>query len=125
MKLKVQHVFDATLLLSKIINEQRPMPQRGKFRLARMHGALLPEFNVINASRDALIMSYQTPTENGQWIVPEDKAQHFAAAWQEIAGQEIEVTVQPIALADLDFGSEADGSIESHELITLGELVSE
>lgn len=58
MKLKVQHVMDATLAISEIIRDNRPMPQKGKYRLARMHPKLNAEFMPINARRDELIKAY-------------------------------------------------------------------
>ena len=44
MKLKVQTVLEATLLLTNIINQARPLPQRGKYRVARMHAKLATEY---------------------------------------------------------------------------------
>lgn len=58
MKLKVQHLMDATLVISEIIRDNRPMPQKGKYRLARMHPKLNAEFLVINAKRDEMIKAY-------------------------------------------------------------------
>lgn len=58
MKLKVQHLMDATLVISEIIRDNRPMPQKGKYRLARMHPKLNHEFLIVNARRDELIKAY-------------------------------------------------------------------
>lgn len=141
MKLKVQHVMDATLVISQIIREQRPMPQRGKFKLARLHAKLLPEFTTITATRDQMITAYgyhaQIPDpawadtgasnapmiESPEFQVPDDKLAEFNAAWAEIGNQEINVDIEPIPLADLDLGVGQNGSIEANELIALGELV--
>lgn len=141
MKFKVQHVMDATLLISRIIRERRPMPQKGKYRLARMHAKLLPEFTVINDQRDALIKAYdhetkvkikdadgvetEASTTPPSYSVPLDKMDEFTAAWKEIGDGEIEVDVEAIPLAQLDLGDGTDGCIEAAELITLGELVKE
>jgi hypothetical protein len=58
MKLKVQHLMDATLVISQIIREDRKLPQKGKYRLARMHPKLNKEFLIINAQRDEMIKAY-------------------------------------------------------------------
>lgn len=149
MKLKVQQVFDATLTLSQIIRDQngvpradgttaipRPMSQKGKYRLARMHAKLLPEYTVANERRDAMIKAYDhhpmVPANDGaegmvtspEFRVPDDKLPEFNAAWGEIAEQEIELDVEPIPLAMLDLGDTTDGSIQAAELILLGDLVA-
>lgn len=140
MKLKVQHVMDSTLVLAAIINERRPMPQKGKYRVARLHAKLLPEFQSANGQRDEMIKAYEMPqtqiekTEEHPlgievptdgWQVPADKMPEFTAAWKVIADEEIEVDVEPIPLGYLSLGDQTDGAIESTELITLGELVTE
>jgi hypothetical protein len=58
VKMKVQQLMDATMILNEIIKQQRPMPQKGKYRLARMHAKLWPEFKTINDQRDAMIKAY-------------------------------------------------------------------
>ncbi len=138
MKLTLQHVMDATLTLSQVIREQRPMTQKGKYRLARMHAKLLPEFNTINETRDGMIKAYDTHATNKsvdpatgivieietpEWKVPDDKLAEFNEAWKKIAAEEIEVDVEPIPLAYLDLGG--DGSIQANEFIALGDLVKE
>lgn len=130
MKLKVEQVFDGCLVLSQIIREKRPAPQKGAYRLARMHAKLLPEFQTIAAQRDALITAYDhkvpsaipgAPDENR---VPDDKLTEFQEAWKKIAEEEIEVDVEPIPLSQLDLGDSVAASITASELITLGELVT-
>ena len=137
MKLKAQAVFDATLVLSQIIRENRPMPQKGSYRLARLHAKLLPEFNVITAKRDEMITAYgyHAPIPghlvDGErqraeaFSVPPDKADEFSAAWAEFAKEEIEVEAEPIPLAQIDLGDTHAGAISASELVTLGELVAE
>ena len=139
MKLKVQHVMDAILTISRIIREQRPLPQKGAYRLARMHAKLLPEFQTINGRRDAMITAYNhhemidgkdnaglpTLTENPEFSVPVDKMSEFTAAWAEIGAEEIEVEVEPIPLSYLDLGPSIECAIRADELIVLGDLVKE
>lgn len=135
MQLKVQQVYDATLVISRIINDNRPMPQKGKYRLARMHAKLYAEYVTINERREAMIKAYDVhetvinaagesvPTEN--FMVPAYKLEEFNAAWKIIGDEVIDVDVTPIPLGYLDLGEERDGSISSNEIITLGELVTE
>lgn len=140
MKLTLQNIYGATIVLAGIIRNPRVMSQKAKYRIARLHSKLLPEFNLINARRDELIKSYNThqtktvtlpetgaeavvPTD--EWMVPEDKMEEFTTAWIAIGNEEIEVEVQPIDLSCLSMNDETDGAIESSELVTLGGLVSE
>lgn len=148
MKLKVQHVMDAMLVVTNIINRQAPMPQRGKYLLARMHTKLLPEWKTIDARRDEMIKAYNNPQTRfvpnpdqplnpgpgaviegkqevveGEWQVPADKIPEFTAAWKTIGDEEIEVDLQPLPLTALCMPDGTDGLIEAAEFITLGELV--
>lgn len=134
MLLTVQHILDATVTLSTIIREARPMSQRGKYKLARMHAKLLPEFNVASARRDEMITLHgvqqappegMDPTGKEPFEVPLDKMDEYTAAWKEVGDTEIEVDVCPIPLADFDLGPGTNGAIEANELIVLGDLVSE
>lgn len=140
MKLKVQQVMDATLVISQIIREDRAMPQKGRYRLARLHSKLLPEFTTINAQRDELIKAYdthvmvsETDPETGavievataEFTVPEDKMPEFTEAWKAIAGEEIDIDVEPIPLSQLDIGGDIDGNISVNEFIVLGSLIAD
>ena len=142
MKLTLQNVYGATLVLANIIQEQRVMPQKAKYRIARLHTKLFPEFKLIDARRDELIKAYNNPQTKvvqkatadqpeivvevpGEWQVPADKLPEFTAAWIEIGNEEIEIDMQPIPLSCLEMGDGKDGAIEASELITLGEMVSD
>lgn len=145
MKLTAQNVYGATIALAAIMSQQRVMPQRGKYLIARMHAKLLPEFNVINARRDELIKAYNNPQMRlssqvtasnplgeermepvpGEWQVPPEKLPEFQASWKALGDEEIEVDVQPLPLVSLSLPNGSDGSIEANELATLGELVSD
>ena len=130
MKMTAFQAWERTLVISKIIREARPMPQKGKYLLARMHAKMLPEFNAVNDQRDKMIGAYDyhevtDGVASQAFSVPTDKMAEFNAAWKPIADAEIEVDVQPIPLSALDLGSMSNGSIEANELLTLGELISE
>lgn len=137
MKIKVQDVYNATLILSAIIREKRPLPTKGAYRVARMHSKLLPEFNVANDKRDELIKAYdykpkiagpdgETMLEAENFSVPDDKLPEFLKAWREIADVEITIAdLEPIPLAQLDLGDGIASSIHAGELLDLGDLVTD
>ena len=140
MKLTVEKVRLATLVLAAIIRDDRPMSQKGKYRIARMHSKLFAEFQTINPQREGMIKAYNThqviksfdqstgtvtEKETDEWTVPDDKLAEFNSAWDKIGDEEIEVDVQPIPLALLDRGDDQNGSITANDLIVLGELVTE
>ena len=145
MKLKIGHVFQATEVITTVINQNRPLPQKGAYRVARLYAKLKPEYDLIVGRRNAMIEAYGhkelvpgpvgeplTPGAEGQptmgeapnFSVPTDKMPEFLAAWAEVANEEIEVAVEPIPLAQLDSGGAA-GTITAAELIVLDDLVAE
>lgn len=143
MKLKVQQVFDVTRVLAVIVSENRPLPQKGRYRVARLHAKLLPEFNTINDQRSAKIATYdhKAPVLNGvvvqvaegtllpdgatlQAAVPDDKMPEFRAWWAELASVEIDVDVEPIPLDQLCIDGQ-EGTISLAEFGVLGDLVAE
>lgn len=121
MKLTAQQVFDAHQLLTQVILERRPMPLKGAYRLARLHAKLLPEFKVIEENRNGIILDLA----KGERAVPDDKMDEFRAQWGELAGDVIELDVQPIPLAMLDLNPDGEGCFNAQELLTLGDLVAE
>ena len=123
MKLKVQRVFEATPVVAQIINANRPVTQRGRFLIARMHAKLLPEWQTISAQRDSLITAYDHRGEDGNFSVPPDKAEEFFAAWSPLGSEEIDVPVDPIPVDCLS----VDGAetVSYQEFVMLGELVTE
>ncbi len=138
MKLKAQLVFDAVPVISTIIREKRPLPQKGQYRIMRMHAKLLPDYTTLAERRDAMIRAYDTPfvpvndprasepAPVGMFTVPPDKAAEFEAAWKEIGDEEIDISdLEPLPLSYLDLGEGRAGSVNALELITLGDLVKE
>lgn len=126
MELTVQQVFDATPILASIIREKRPLPQKGAYRVARMHTKLLAEWTPIATRHDALVMDYAEPAaaDSAEPVsVPPDKLAEFQTKWAEIAGEKITVEVEPIPLAHLDLGDSVAGALTAGELVTLGDLV--
>ena len=140
MKLTVQHVFDATPILANIMRENRPLPSKGKYRIARIHRKLEAEWNLIAERYNALVKGYdyQRPTINGERVtdeqakdaanvemqqaVPDDKMPEFLAAWKELAAEEIDVAIEPIPLDQLCIDGE-EGGISIAEFSVLADLV--
>lgn len=151
MKIKVQHLMDATMVIRQIITEKRPLPQKGNYRLARMFDKLAREFDILNAKRDEMIKNYdyhpmvpnpaKVPTasdplaqnqdipdfiESKEWSVPEEHVAEFTKQWAEIGAEEIEVDVEPIPLEQLCFADpDVQATIDATEFIALGSLVKE
>ena len=139
MRLTVRQVMDAATVITNIINEKRPMPQKGKYRLARMHAKLAPEFDIANEQRTQIIKEYdaiqmettinpdgstvELPTD--RYVVPLDKMPEFNEKWGAILAQEIDVDLTPVPLCQLDLGDNVDGGISAAELVTLGCLVND
>jgi hypothetical protein len=127
MKLKASQVRTATPVLAAIINENRPLPQKGKYRVGRMHAKLFPEWEQLEERRKAIAEQHQEevpPAAEGEPATTRVSAAG-EAEWQEILAQEIEVSVEPIPLSSLDMGEAVNGSVTAGELQTLGDLVTE
>lgn len=137
MKLTLKRIMDATPVVANIINEKRAMPQRGKFRLARLHAKLYPEFVTGETQRLDMVKAYGyrvmlppeheggEPVPADHFSVPPDKGEEFRAAWADLCTAEIDVDIEPVSVAEFDLGPSADGAIHAGELIALGELVTE
>lgn len=141
LNVKVRTIFEALPVITAIIKERRPMGQAGKFRLARMHAVLLPEFEAINKQRDELIKSYgqrvmvsKGPTEEGQepemvptdnYSVPMDKIDDFNTKWTEMMAEAVEVNINPIPISMLSPPNAENGSIEAAEIASLDELLTD
>lgn len=128
MKLTVEHLYEATMTLANIINQRRPMPQKGKYRLARMHAKLLPEWTVVNEQREAFINAYEHKTApEAPFSVPADKMPEWHEFWTKgLAKEVIEVDVQPMPLSQMMLPGameNSNGTIEASEIISLDDLI--
>lgn len=143
MKLSVQQIFEALPVITVIIQQGRQMPQKGAYRLARLHAKLLPEFQTIAVQRDGKIKAYDFPlmmppkpsaqdplgqgpmVPRGEYTVPPEKLEEFTAWWTDFGSETVEVDVQPIPLAQLDLGDSVAATVTAAELSILGDLVVE
>lgn len=142
MRLKLQHVFMATQVLWNIINEKRPLPQKGVYRVTLMHRKLSPTFETLNEQRTAKIASYgylawvvngavvseeeakTAANASQQPAVPDDKMPEFVEWWRALVeGEEVEVNVEPIPIDQLCITG-TEGSISFAEFSVLGDLVT-
>lgn len=141
IRLTGQQIFDATQTLATIINEKRPLPTKGVYRVTRMHAKLFPEFNVLNEQRTAKINSY----DHKAWVdgrgvictaeeaslmsgileqntVPDDLMPEFVLWWAELASVETDVNIEPIPIDQLCIDGQ-EGGISFAEFAVLGDLV--
>lgn len=124
-------VFEVTPLVQRIVSENRIMPARGAYRLARLLKHLLDEFEIINGRRNALILAYDHKVEvevEGQLqernAVPDDKLAEFNAAWREIADQTIVIDGAPIPLSCFHMDGQP-GPFNTQEIFVLDGLIAE
>ena len=130
MRLTAFQVFVAHQIVRQIVEEKRPLPLKGAYRLGRLLTKLQPEFEVIARKRDELIVAYGHKAKlNGHdeeaHTVPPDKLNEFHFNWKQIADEEIEVAVEPIPFAQLDLGDGVPGSLTAADLLSLGPLVAD
>lgn len=143
IRLTGQQIFDATQTLAMIINDRRPMPGKGTYRVTKMHKALFAEFTTLNDARTAKIQTYgfKQPTLNGvlveetpenisnpelvlQDAVPAVMMPEFLDWWKDIASVEADVNVEPIPIEQL-CTADGESSITFAEFTALGDLVSD
>lgn len=122
MKLTLQQVMDATLALAQIIRDHRPLPLRGAYAVARMHGKLYPEYLPIEERRLALKAKHGL---EGDGPHPGEPLAAFDAEWKEFTADTVDVDVQPLSLDLLDTGKPDDVSITAREMNMLGPLVTD
>lgn len=133
MKMTGRALYDAVVTLAAIINRPRNLPQTAKYRLARMHQRLLPDYTLLEDERVKLIRELGEPVyldeaktqPTEQWRIPDENTAamtEYRMRWNTLLNEEIDVNVLPIPLAAL--GNETNG-IEADEFVRLGDLVSE
>lgn len=133
MKLKAGMIVDAFAVITTIINEQRVLPAKVAYRLARQHDKLEREANAVKAHHDALVreLGEETFHEVGEGDamvristghkVMDANMEQFTKQWAEIAAEEIDVDIVPLPLDMLGDNT----AIHANEFKLLGPLVSE
>jgi hypothetical protein len=133
MKLKAGMIVDAFTVLTTIINEKRPMTPKAGYRVARLHDKLERDARVVQVQHDNLVreLGEETFHEIGDGEakkriptghkVKDENMEEFQKRWAEIAGEEVEVDVQPLPLEVLG----DNGGILPNEFKLLGPLVAE
>lgn len=126
MKMTAQRIMDVYLLLRRVSNEERPLPQKGAYRIARMLSKMQADAMPIMQQYDAMIFAYDYIPPGKEFNeVPPDKLVEFRAKWMETIGsEEHELDLDPMPLDHLDNGTRK-GSLTVDELLMLDDLVKE
>ena len=135
MKLTVAQVFALVPALTAILGEKRMLPLKGTYRLTRLRTKLAPEYQIIAAKRDEVILAYGykgrplvvgAPFDELQPevdMVPPDKEAEFTAFWTAFGAETIEVDVEPIPLGQLELAANAPSPLLAAEIELLGDLI--
>lgn len=143
MKLTVQQIFNAVPVLRELADTKAKLPTKGAYRVGRMVWKLEPEYLRIAKERDDMIIAYgykamvpppksqMDPLGQGPLVeaelnsVPPDKADEWAAKWQEFGKMEVTVAdIESIPVAQLDLGDSVASTITARQFAMLGDLVS-
>lgn len=133
MQVTVGDIHDAMFALTQIIKKPRVIPQTGKFRIAKLHAALLPFHEENEKRRGELIQKYGTEqfqdeakTVSVGWGVSENTPgfDAYQKEWAEIRKEPrtLPASVSPLKLSAL--GDDPKG-IEAGEFVMLGCFVEE
>lgn len=131
MKLTAGQLHDAMIALAQIITRPRQIPQLAKYRIAKLHSSLEPDFAKIEDARVALVHEHgqeifadEAKTISQGWQVQPgtEGFKKYIDGWNAIRGQEFEVNVLPITLESL--GNETSG-IEAGEFKMLEKFIVE
>lgn len=131
MKVTTGQLYDAFNALGQIMSRPRLLPQTGKYRIARLHDALEPEYKRIYAEHLKLVQTYGHEVFEDEekkiskgWQVPMGTPAHetYTAEWDAFRAQEIEVNAQALTLFSL--GDDPRG-VEAGEFKMLGPFVTE
>lgn len=131
MNVTVGQVYDAVTALNAIMQQPRMIPQTGKYRLARLHDALEPEYKRIYAEHLRLVQEHghevfedtESRVSRG-WQVPQGTPAHetYMNQWGAFRDQQIVVNASPVTLFSL--GDDPRG-VDTSEFKLLGPFVTE
>jgi hypothetical protein len=129
MKMTVLQLYDAVNALVSISNQPRMIPTMAKYKLARMHDALEPTYNIYEKQRIELVRQHGSE----QFADPEKTKSlgfgvqpgtpgfdAYVKEWTAVCQQEVDINVKPITLQML--GDDPKG-VELSEFKQLGDLV--
>lgn len=92
----------------------------GAYRLGRLMAVVEPEAMRVQAARNKLITPENSTEEAGRRQVRPECVEAFMAAVTPLLAEEIEISVKPVFLADLE-----GAKVSTGDLLLLGELVAE
>lgn len=133
MNVSKGELYDAVVALFQIINRPRLIPQMAKYRIAKLHEALIPLQKPIEAAQQDLIQKYgsekfhdEAKTQPAGWAIsPEDA--NFKTFLTELNAMRVErvdlpAGIEPIRLCML--GDDPRG-VEASEFAMLGPFIVE
>lgn len=102
MRIKYSDIISANATLKKLMsNDQPAVTPLAALRLARAGRVIAAEIDAFNAAQLALLKELVPETDtDGNRIIPPDRISEYTERINAITAEEIEVDVQPIALAD-------------------------
>ena len=120
----------AYIAVMAVANKEREMPDKGRYRMARLAALLKSEFEASEKARYDLIKSYGKATDDGGAMVPPEKMQDYGERWLELEAVEVEVAVRAIPLSQIfmpagEKDAPASNPVSVAELIGLGPLVED
>lgn len=126
-------IHDAMFALTQIVSRPRAIPQTGKFRISKLHSALLPFYEPIEDQRHELVQKHgseefadEAKTQSAGWTVKPGtpEIENYMKDWNAIRAERVELpaSIQPLRLAAL--GDDPKG-IEAAEFSLLGDFVVE
>lgn len=129
MKLTMGQMRSAYIAVMEIAKNGRDMPDKGKYRVARLAALLKGEFEASEKARGDLIKSYGRATEDGGALVPPEKMEDYGERWIALEGDEVDVNVRAIPFSQL-FAASGEkeppaNPVSVGELIGLGPLVED
>lgn len=131
MNVTIGQLYDGFNALSQILQRPRILPQTGKYRLARLHDALEPEYKRVYAEHLRLVQQYghevfedEGNTLSKGWQVPAGTPAHetYEKEWDAFRAQTITLNTEPLTLFSL--GDDPRG-IEAGEFKMLGPFIKE
>lgn len=130
MKLTMGQVRRAYIAVMEIAKNDRAMPDKGKYRVARLAALLKGEFEASEKARHDLIKSYGKATEDGGAMVPPEKIGDYGERWLALEAVEVDVAVRAIPLSQIfmpagEKDAPAVNPVSVGELIGLGPLVED
>lgn len=100
MKLKAKDIYVLYETLNKL--KDKKLPVTTGFNIVRNIKALAPEYESIIEMRDSIVRSYGEDNGSGQVSIPQEKIAEANAELNKILEVDVEVSITPIKLSQLE-----------------------